>query len=380
MTPASRKGQLASIFAAYAAAGVYWGSFYAAIPALRGISGLTEAHFGQLLMLTTIGGILAMQAMGRVLHRVQRLAIPVCLAGFAIGMVLFGLAQGAVTLGLALFWAGAASGALDISLNMRVARLEADFPVRLFNRVHAVFPFAMLTASVIVGGLRDAGLSPAQIFPVAALVLLAAAAGEWRAGRHQMPTAAPGPGDRVRLRGMLILFGLLAGLGAVMEGGAHTWSSTFLEEHLAGGPLLGGLAAAALTLGLTAGRLTAHALEARWGDLAILRGAALLAVPALAVLALSPPPLVALGAFFLAGAGIGPVEPAIFRSVAARHPEATRGRALALATGLAYVGYLTAPPLMGALIAGPGWQAMWLALIAVALLTAGLSLRVPRGG
>ena len=378
VTPAPRRFQIGSIFAAYAAASVYWGSYIASLPDLQRIAGLSDARFGLLLTMTTIGGIISMQVLGRVLHRVQAFAIPVSFAGFALGMLVMAAASGPVTLGAAMFLAGAASGALDISLNMRVARIEGDFDLRLFNRVHALFPFGMLVTSASVGLLREAGATPAMIFPVGAAILLAAAGVEWRAGRHQEPVAAARKGGgRVRLGGVLVALGALAALGAIMEGGAHTWSALFVEGELGGSPATGGFAAAAITLGLTTGRLTAHHFEQRLRDMTIVRIAALLTLPGFVVLALAPTPAVAILGFFLAGAGVGPIEPAVFRSVSKRHAEADRGRALALATGLAYVGYLASPPVMGTLIERQGWPAMWLTLIAFAVVAMVLASRIP---
>ncbi len=241
MTPASARFQTGSIFASYAVAGVYWGAFVATLPAFQAISGLSDARFGLLLTLVTLGGIIAMQVLGRVLHRVQAAAIPASLAVFALGMILMGFATGPIGFGAALLLAGAASGTLDISLNMRVARIEGDLGIRLFNRVHALFPFSMLVVSAVVGLLRQWGATPAMIFPPAALLLLAVALVEWRAGRHQRPGPAPATGKGgVRLRGVLVGLGGLAALGAIMEGGAHTWSALFVEGPLGAGPLVRG--------------------------------------------------------------------------------------------------------------------------------------------
>jgi cbb3-type cytochrome oxidase subunit 1 len=74
--------------AAFAAASVYWGSYIASLPDLKATAGLSDARFGLLLTMTTVGGIISMQALGRVLHRVQAYAIPVAFAGFAAGMLL----------------------------------------------------------------------------------------------------------------------------------------------------------------------------------------------------------------------------------------------------------------------------------------------------
>jgi Major Facilitator Superfamily len=375
---ASRRFQLGAIFAAYAAAGIYWGTYIAALPALQATSGLSDARFGLLLTTTTIGGIIAMQGLGRVLHRVQAVAIPFSMFAFAIGMGLIGQALGPVSLGLALFWAGAASGALDISLNMRVARIEADFGLRLFNRVHALFPFSMLLNSAFVGWLRQEGATPALIFPLAALPLVLAGLVEWRAGAHQLPGADKGKGPgHVRLRGVLIVLGALAALGAVMEGGASVWSAIYVETELGSGPAMAGVCAAAITLGLTVGRLIAHQLEHRFRDMVIIRASALLALPAFVILSSANTPLLALVGFFIAGVGVGPVEPAVFRSVSKRHAEADRGRALALVTGLAYVGFLVSPPMMGAVIDYRGWAVMWLVMCLFCLAASALTLRVP---
>ena len=378
MIAASRRFQIASIFACYAVAGVFWGSYVASLPAFQSISGLSEGRFGLLITATTIGGIVAMQGLGRVLHRVQAWAIPVCLTGFAAGMVLLGLAQGPLSIALALLVAGAASGALDISLNMRVARIEGEFGLRLFNRVHALFPFSMLVVSALVGLAREAGATPGMVFPPLALLLVVAAAIERHAGAHQRPDPdAPKGKARLRLRGVLLAFGALAAIGAIMEGGAHVWSAIYVEHPLAAGPALAGFASAAITLGLTVGRLAAHQIEHRFRDMAILRTSALVAFPAFLILAVSDSAWVAILGFFVAGVGIGPIEPAVFRSVTKRHQGPDRGRALALATGLAYVGYLASPPVFGAIIQSFGWPQMWIVAGAFGLAASALTLRIP---
>jgi MFS family permease len=375
---ASQRFQIRSIFASYWVAGVYWGAFVATLPAFERVSGLSTGSFGWLLTLSTIGGLISMQLIGRVLHRVQAVAIPLSLLAFAVGMVIMGMATGPVSLGAALLVAGAASGTLDISLNMRVARIEGDFDVRLFNRVHALFPFSMLVNSLIAGFLRDAGVSPAVIFSGAAVLLIVMSGVEWMAGQHQRHGVIKDrPRGRIGLRGVLITLGALAAVGGVLEIGASTWSAIFVEGNLGGTPAMAGIAAAAMTLGLTTGRLIAHRLEHRMRDMVIIRIAAAMSIPAFVVLSMADQTWIAMVGLFVAGIGVGPIEPAVYRSVARRFPEADRGRALALVTGLAYAGFLTSPPLLGAVIDGFGWPAMWLTLCAFAVLAAVISTRVP---
>ena len=126
---------------------------------------------------------------------------------------------------------------------------------------------------------------------------------------------------------VLIALGALAALGAVMQGGATIWPTIFVETELGGGPAIAGLCAAAITLELSVGRLIAHQPEHRYRDKVIIRASALLALPAFVILSLASSPPMALLGFFMAGVGVGPVGPAVFRSVSKRHPEADRGRA-----------------------------------------------------
>ena len=168
----------------------------------------------------------------------------------------------------------------------------------------------------------------------------------------------------------------------MMEGGASVWSAIFVEAELGGGPAIAGLCAAAITLGLTVGRLIAHQLERRFRDMVIIRAAALLALPAFVILKIASSPPLALLGFFIAGVGVGPVEPAVFRSVSKRHPEAARGRAPRPChrAGLCWLFAVTAP--MGTVIDTQGWAVMWLPMCLFSLAASALTLRIspaPKG-
>ena len=365
--------QIASLFLSYAMAGIFWGAFAASAPEVQARSGLGAAGFGLALGTMTLAALPVMQVFGRVATRIAPLAIPIAMAFFATGCFALAAADGLAVLLVAFALLGGASGALDIALNLRTARVEEDTGARLFNRTHAVFPFAMLLSSAATGWLRAEGATLSTIFPAVAAGFLVMAAVEWRAGRHQPRQPGPARGDRAHLAGVALLLGLVAALGAFQEAGPQNWAASFMETVRGSGAVLAGLAPAAFTLGLTLGRLAAHEVEHRLSALATVRVAALLAIAGFAAIALPLPPALLLPVYLVAGMGVGPIEPAVFRAVARRTEEGDRGRSLATVTSVAYLGYLLSPPILGGVAGTAGWAALWTVAALAAASVVGLT-------
>ena len=64
--------------------------------------------------------------------------------------------------------------------------------------------------------------------------------------------------------------------------------------------------------------------------------------------------------FALAGVAVGPIEPTVYRTVTERAAGRQRGTALSAVTMVAYIGYLSSPPLLGAIAQRFGYPALWL--------------------
>ena len=221
MTPPPPWLQTLSVGASYAAAGVFWGALAASAPAIQARAGLDPGGYGLTLGVMTLAALPVMQVFGRQVGRLRPWAIPACMAAFALGTLVLALAPGLWGLILAFAILGASSGALDISLNSRIARIEEDTGLRLFNRMHAVFPLAMLGASAGTGWLRGAGVGLTTIFGVVTLVLVVMAAVERWAGRHQAPDAAAAVRGGRLLGGAALLFGVMAACSAFQEIGVE---------------------------------------------------------------------------------------------------------------------------------------------------------------
>ena len=370
--------QIASLFLSYATAGVFWGAFAASAPAVQARAGLEPAAFGLALGTMTLAALPVMQVWGRIAPRIAPFAIPTAMAAFAAGCLALAGADSLPRLLVAFALLGGASGALDISLNLRTARVEEVTGARLFNRTHAVFPAAMLVASAATGWLRAEGTTIAAIFPAIAAGFVLVALIEGRAGARQPRLSGPAPAGGGGFVRAAVLLGLVAALGAFQEAGPQNWAAIFMETVRDSGPLLAGLAPAAFTLGLSLGRLAAHEVEHRLSPIATVRLAAILAVAGFAAIALPLPAPATLALYLLAGMGVGPVEPAVFRAVARRTDEAARGRTLATVTSVAYLGYLLSPPVLGQVAGAFGWSALWAVAALAAATVIALSLAVRR--
>lgn len=377
MTPSARF-QIGSIFAAYAAAGVFWGALAASLPALQARAGLSDATLGLALGIMALAALPVMRLVGRHLARIEPIAIPAAMSAFAVGAALLPVLPGLGGLLVAFAIAGGASGALDISLNNRTARIERDTGARLFNRTHALFPAASLATAAVTGWARGQGAPLGLIFGIVVAALILGAALEYRAGGHIAPAPKEHKPEPAPLRGVLLLLAAIAAAGAFNEAASQGWAAIFVERVREGTPFLAGLAPAAFTLGLSAGRLLAHAVEHNLRAMPTVRLAAIAAALGFAGIAAGGPLPLTLLAFFIAGAGVGPVEPAVFRAVATRNNGQGSGPALAAVTSVAYLGYLLSPPALGFIAEGFGFTALWMTSIAIAALVFALSARVPR--
>ena len=335
----SRSGPLA----AFAAFGVFWGAWGVLLPDVKEQVGASVAQLGAALLAIGLAALPAMVLTGRLVDRVGPRALPPALVLFGVAVVLPGLTGSVWQLALALV--GATSGALDVVINVAAATVEASGGGRIMQIAHALFSAGFLVAAIGVGVARDAGAEPLPVLGVAAVVIVAV--GALNRGHPELPSRAAERRRLVFSRRLLLLGGLCA-VAFVVESGIENWSALFLETELDASPTVGGLGPGLFAAAMVAGRSLGQVLEARVGDRTLLMGGAFTAAGGLALAALSPGIPAALAGFVLGGAGISVAAPTFFGAAGRGTHEGERGSAVASVTTLAYLGFLTGPPLMGA--------------------------------
>ncbi len=340
----------APLIAVCAAWGVFWGSWSALLPAVKEQLGASTAELGLALIGTPVGAIPVMALAGRLASGRERPALLTATVVFALSIVAIGQVTSPAQLAVALLVVGAASGALDVTLNMATGRAERESGRRLFQPVHAAFPVAVIAAAPATGLAREQGAgTQAVLLAIGALIVVAAASlALLPLGRGLPPMSGDGVKPR-RWPAALLLGGLLAGV-LTIENAVEQWGVLLLEDHQGASVLLASAAPAAYMAALTVGRLIAQALPLLTPRmLYLVAGAGGCGGIVLAGLAGSPAP--SLAGFALTGLTLGPLVPALLSRAAAGDPS---GALVSGVSAISYTGFVASPLLVAALAAWLG--------------------------
>lgn len=354
--------------AAFAAIGLVWGAFMACLPDMKAAIGASDGQMGLVLIFGSLAAMTQMLAAPWLAGRLGRAAVPLGVVALACAVALPGHAGTAVALAGAMLALGGSTGATDVWMNARLAAIEADRRLPLMNLNHALYSFAYAGSAAVAGLARAAGFSPAAILTGVALAVLVLALCAWeRDGRIEGMGRTPGApaslGVVPWLAGGLVLIAFLA------ENAAEAWSALYVERDLGGATGTGALGPALLGLAMGVGRLAGQGLAMRLGEGRLLAGGLTLAALGAGLVALAPSPIAAYAAFAVLGLGVSVVVPCALAIVGRLADPLARGRAIARATVVGYMGFFLGPPVLGLVAQVTGLRLSY-ALVAVVLLGA----------
>lgn len=334
--------------AAFAAMGMVWGGFMATMPDIKAALGVDDGRMGQLLLWGSLAAIAMMTLTPRFGGLLGRAALPLGTALMGSALALQGLAAGAWSFVLALMAMGASTGALDVLMNARVGTIEARAGRSLMNLNHAVYSLAFAAAAVLAGVARASGWGvDAIVFTLAAAVITLALVSIERDGFIEGLGQGARGSVRVPLGLVPWLAGLLILIGLMTENSAEAWSALYIERDLGGAVGSGSLAPALMGLTMGIGRLAGQGLASRLGEARMLRYGLSLAALGVLGIVVAQSPLQAYAGFVVMGLGASVVVPTTLSVIGRLTPAVSRGRAIARATVVGYVGYFLGPPLLG---------------------------------
>lgn len=342
------------------------------IPLIQQVTDVDYTLLGALLMLSGVGGFIAMQLFGYLVDHVGS-KTATRIGGVAVGLSLLGpaFAFNPFVLGAAILLLGFGIAGVDVAMNAAALQVEKENARPIFTFFHLFWSVGGLLGAALGFATISAGFSQIQTLPVAGLIL--AVVGFFMAS-WLLPNKPNVTSDRAtdrqnskqnrRVLGFVILAGLMSASGAIIEGVAHDWSALYLRDIQSVGAGIAAWGLAAFNVGMITGRLFIDRIVERKGRGFVIVWGSLSAAVAIGLQAIAPNLTFSLICWFLLGLGISGVVPQLFAAGGEIGEASHSGRNMARVVGITYIGGLAGPSVIGLLtLAIPlnfaiGWGAL----------------------
>jgi len=342
------------------------------IPLIQVATNVDYTLLGALLMLSGVGGFIAMQLFGYLVDHVGA-KTATRIGGVAVGLSLLGpaFAFNPFVLGVAILLLGFGIAGVDVAMNAAALQVEKENSRPIFTFFHLFWSVGGLLGAALGFATISAGFQQAQTLPIVGLTL--AVVGFFMAS-WLLPNKPNVTSDRAtdkqnskqnrRVLGFVILAGLMSAAGAIIEGVAHDWSALYLRDIQLVGAGIAAWGLAAFNIGMITGRIFIDRIVERKGRGFVIVWGSLSAAVAIGLQAFAPNLTFSLICWFLLGLGISGVVPQLFAAGGEIGEASHSGRNMARVVGITYIGGLAGPSVIGLLtLAIPlnfaiGWGAL----------------------
>ena len=364
---ALRRDRLA-VTVSFFAYGVIAGVWAARIPSVQAARGLSVGVLGAALLTPAAGSVAALPVAGGLVARHgSRTVLLGSAACFCAVSPLLAWAPGLGGFVAALAVFGASAAVLDVVVNVRGVQVEHRYGRSVLTGMHAAWSLGAFAGTGVGAAAAAGGLSPGWTLlaaAVAVLAVLTVCARRYGAER----AADTGPAFALPDRATVVV-GLVVFASTFVEAAAGDWSAVYLHRSVGASLPVAATGFAAFSVAMVAGRLGGDALVDRFGPVRTARWPAAVGAVALAAGLATGRLGPALAGFALAGLGTAVLFPLGVAAAGRRTDDPARAVAGAVTVG--YLGWLTAPGVIGSvsgatsLSAGLGLAAFVLAAGAV---------------
>jgi predicted MFS family arabinose efflux permease len=374
--------RLSASYAGFAAYGLFWGTWGAALPALRQAAGIDDAALGVALVFVGAGGLPAMLLTGRAVDRFgARIAGLLLIALALAGVLMASMGRDLTSLAVGMALVGLASGAGDVAINALAGLAEQRSGRRTITVAHAVFSSFVVVGSLGSGALRAFGADAIGMFTAAGVLIAVAGAVVFRRG-DTVQRAVGGAGLRRmdwRLVLPFVVVGLVGALGYAVENAHQSWSAIFLGDVLGAAPGFVAIAPATFALCAAVSRFAAGLLTAIPTSMLLIAGA-IAATTGTLLLGVASTVPAALAGLAIAALGISVLAPTLLSRATRDVPADRRGRATSVVATMSYLGFVLGPVYVGVLADAAGLRGAMLGVAALAVAFGVLAPLVTRDG
>ena len=328
------------------------------IPLIERTVGINYVTLGALFMFSGLGGFAAMQIYGWIIDHIGA-KTATRIGGLVVGLSLLGpaFAQEIWSLGLAIFFLGFGIAGVDVGMNAAALQVDKVNKRAIFTFFHLFWSVGGLFGAALGFATISAGFDQSQTLSITGVVLSVTGVivAGWLLPNEVVATKEDKNKNRVaskanrRVLPLVILAGLMASAGAIIEGVAQDWSALYLIDIQNVSVALAAWGLAAFNLGMITGRIFIDRIVENKGRGFIIRWGSLLGGVAIAAQAIAPNFETSLALWYFLGLGISGVVPQIF-AAGGEIGEATHsGRNMARVVGITYIGALAGPSAIGLL-------------------------------
>ncbi len=368
-----------AVFSMFAIDGMGFGTWAAFLPTYKASLHLSDGELGIPLFAMVVGSLISMPTAGRVLAtRGSRVVMIASALAFCGVLPLIALAavssSGLIGFTLAALAFGAAKGALDVSSNAQAIGVEHSGGQPIVSACHGFWSLGVLCGAVLVALALAVRIPPLLATSLVATLLFGIVVTASRSLREEDPADSPSEGQvpsSIWPRGRLIPLAALAFLALFCEGAMSDWAGIYLAGDVGATASAAALGYASYSLLMTVGRFAGDWLVARFGPAALLSTSGLSVALGLSfALALRSYPSALVGFAFI-GFGLANMVPVLFRTAAGG--DHGSGGAIAAVSTVGYLGFLTGPPIIGALSRVVGLSHALVIVVAFGLIIAGFA-------
>ena len=331
------------------------------IPYFVKVMQLSALQVSAIILFMGIGALIATQVLGPVAdHRGNKAVLMGSVFANLLVFCAIGVAPSFLYLLSIAALVGAAIGTMDFSMNAQAVDVEHAYQRPIFSSFHAFWSLGGLLGATIAGAtlwLESPIWVTFATWGLLALLLLTASKKFLlhtpKVQTHQLSKAeikAQAQADAALNRPYLkiiVLLGLMAGSGALMEGLGIDWSALYLNQQLGETLSRASISVAVFSGAMAAFRAVADKVLARIGRINLIRFEGLLASVGIAIAVLMPTGSLSLIGWLIAGLGVSSIVPQLFAYSATVGAKSHSGRNMAKVFGFTYAVMLGGPALIG---------------------------------
>ena len=330
------------------------------IPLIERTVGIGYVGLGSLFMFSGLGGFLAMQIYGWIIDHIGA-KTATRIGGLVVGLSLLGpaFAQDVWSLGLAVFFLGFGIAGVDVGMNAAALQIDKVNKRAIFTFFHLFWSVGGLFGAALGFATISAGFDQSQTLSITGVVLsiTGVIVAGWLLPNEVVATKEDKSKNRVaskanrRVLPLVILAGLMASAGAIIEGVAQDWSALYLIDIQGVSLAVAAWGLGAFNLGMITGRIFIDRIVENKGRGFIIRWGSLVGGIAIAAQAIAPTFEISLALWYFLGLGISGVVPQIFAAGGEIGETTHSGRNMARVVGITYIGALAGPSAIGLLTA-----------------------------